>query len=124
MSQHHGRLNGLLSIPKDSLTPLLQMLIAGRFKFVDMGGTKLRYREALARSFRLETHIDADDIPSAGDQAARVVLARIKHLERYGLKSWIEAAKKRLHPNVLRSRSLTSLPASPGRCWLRDAPSS
>jgi hypothetical protein len=29
------------------------------------------------------------------------VLARIKHLERYGLKSWIEAAKKRLHPNVL-----------------------
>src|SRR3979411_31645 len=34
-------------------------------------------------------------------QAARVVLARIKHLERYGLKSWIEAAKKRLHPNVL-----------------------
>jgi transposase len=34
-------------------------------------------------------------------QAARVVLARIKHLERYGLKSWIEAAKRRLHPNVL-----------------------
>src|SRR3979490_1131760 len=34
-------------------------------------------------------------------QAARGVLARIKHLERYGLKSWIEAAKKRLHPNVL-----------------------
>ena len=34
-------------------------------------------------------------------QAAQVVLARIKHLERYGLKSWIEAAKKRLHPNVL-----------------------
>ncbi len=34
-------------------------------------------------------------------QAARVVLVRIKHLERYGLKSWIEAAKKRLHPNVL-----------------------
>ena len=34
-------------------------------------------------------------------QAARVVLARIKHLERYRLKSWIEAAKKRLHPNVL-----------------------
>jgi transposase len=34
-------------------------------------------------------------------QAARVVLARIKHWERYGLKSWIEAAKKRLHPNVL-----------------------
>src|SRR3979411_2396764 len=34
-------------------------------------------------------------------QAARVELARIKHLERYGLKSWIEAAKKRLPPNEL-----------------------
>ena len=34
-------------------------------------------------------------------QAARVVLVRIKHLERYGLKSWIEAAKRRLHHNVL-----------------------
>ena len=41
------------------------MLIAGRFKFVDMGAVKLRYREALVRSFRLETHIDEDDMPSA-----------------------------------------------------------
>ena len=36
-------------------------------------------------------------------QAAWVVLAKLgpKHWERYGLKSWIEAAKKRLHHNVL-----------------------
>jgi transposase len=36
-------------------------------------------------------------------QAAWVVLVKIgpKHWERYGLKSWIEAAKKRLHHNVL-----------------------
>src|ERR1700739_4177287 len=34
-------------------------------------------------------------------QAAWVVLVRVKHWERYGLKSWIEAAKKRLHHNVL-----------------------
>ncbi len=36
-------------------------------------------------------------------QAAWVVLVKLgpKHLERYGLKSWIEAAKKRLHHNVL-----------------------
>jgi len=36
-------------------------------------------------------------------QAARVVLARIrpKQWERYGLKSWIEAAQRRLHHNVL-----------------------
>ena len=36
-------------------------------------------------------------------QAAWVVLVKLgpKHRERYGLKSWIEAAKKRLHHNVL-----------------------
>src|SRR5947209_3364204 len=34
-------------------------------------------------------------------QAAWVVLVRIKNWERYGLKSWIETAKRRLHHNVL-----------------------
>ena len=34
-------------------------------------------------------------------QAAWVVLMKPKSWERYGLKSWIEAAKKRLHHNVL-----------------------
>jgi transposase len=34
-------------------------------------------------------------------QAAWVVLIRPRGWERHGLKSWIEAAKKRLHPNVL-----------------------
>jgi hypothetical protein len=34
-------------------------------------------------------------------QAAWVVLVRLKNWERYGLKNWIEAAKKRLHHNVL-----------------------
>src|SRR5256885_8393846 len=34
-------------------------------------------------------------------QAAWVVLVKVKCWERYGLKSWIEAAKRRLHHNVL-----------------------
>jgi transposase len=34
-------------------------------------------------------------------QAARVVLIQPKSWERYGLKQWIEAARKRLHRNVL-----------------------
>ena len=34
-------------------------------------------------------------------QAAWAVLVRIKNWEHYGLKSWIEAAKRRLHFNVL-----------------------
>jgi hypothetical protein len=42
-------------------------------------------------------------LPALFVQAAWVVLVRVgpKHWERYGLKSWIEAAKKRLHHNVL-----------------------
>jgi hypothetical protein len=55
LSLRDSRLTGLLSIPKDALTPILQMSIAGRFKFVDMDAATLRYREALVRSFRLET---------------------------------------------------------------------
>ena len=34
-------------------------------------------------------------------QAAWVLLVKVKSWERYGLKAWIEAAKKRLHHNVL-----------------------
>jgi hypothetical protein len=50
-------------------------------------------------------------------QAARVVLLKLMSWERYGLKSWIEAAQRRLHHNKLaRSRLPTSSPALPGRC--------
>jgi hypothetical protein len=41
------------------------VLIADRFRFVDPGGARLRHRQALVSSFSLETHIDADDMPSA-----------------------------------------------------------
>jgi transposase len=34
-------------------------------------------------------------------QAAHIVLLRAKSWERHGLKDWIQAAKKRLHHNVL-----------------------
>ncbi len=34
-------------------------------------------------------------------QAAWAVLLQLKSWDRYGLKQWIEAAKKRLHHNVL-----------------------
>ena len=56
-------------------------------------------------------------------QAAWVVLIKPKVWERHGLKPWIEAARKRLHRNVLRSRSPTSWPASPGAFWLVVEPS-
>jgi hypothetical protein len=48
-----------------------------------------------------------------------------KHWERYGLKSWIEAAKKRLHHNVLAialANKLARISASHSRIGRRSAP--
>ena len=58
-------------------------------------------------------------------QAAWVVLVKLgpKHWERHGLKSWIEAAKKRLHYTCSPLRWPTSSPASRGRFSTRGAPS-
>ncbi|MGY3538055.1 transposase [Bradyrhizobium sp. USDA 4515] len=56
-------------------------------------------------------------------QAARVVLVRIKSWERCGCTSWIEAAKKRLHHNVLAIALANKLARIAWRCWPKDAPS-
>jgi hypothetical protein len=45
-----------------------------------------------------------------------------KHWERYGLKSWIEAAKKGLHHNVL-AIALANKLARTGRFSTKGAPS-
>lgn len=57
---------GNIGIPCDALTPILQMLIAGRFKFVLMRGTRFRHRNAQLNSLRLETKLTKDD-PLPGD---------------------------------------------------------
>ena len=60
---YHGRMIGLLSIPSDALLPVLQMMIGSRFRFVVLGGDRLRYRRAAIRTYRLEMTIDEDDLP-------------------------------------------------------------
>ena len=58
---------GNIGIPWDALTPILQMLIAGRFKFVLMRGTRFRHRSAKLNSLRLETKLTEDDpLPEEG----------------------------------------------------------
>ncbi|AWO92703.1 MULTISPECIES: hypothetical protein [Bradyrhizobium] len=54
---------GNIGIPWDALTPILQMLIAGRFKFVLMRGTRFRHRSARLNSLRIETKLTEDDVP-------------------------------------------------------------
>ncbi|MCA1398410.1 MULTISPECIES: hypothetical protein [unclassified Bradyrhizobium] len=53
---------GNIGIPRDALTPILQMLIAGRFRFVLMRGTRFRHRSAKVNSLRLETKLTEDDL--------------------------------------------------------------
>ena len=54
-------------------------------------------------------------------QAAWVVLVRIKDWDRYGLKAWIDAAKRDCTTMCWRSRLPTSLPALHGRFSTRSA---
>jgi hypothetical protein len=58
------RLDANLGIPSDALAPILQMLIAGRFKFVVMRGAKFRYRSARLHSFSLGASLGEDDLPA------------------------------------------------------------
>ena len=60
---YRGHLMGLLSIPADVLSPVLQMMIADRFRFAVLHGERLRYGRALIRSYRLEMTVEEDDMP-------------------------------------------------------------
>ena len=51
-------------------------------------------------------------------QAAWVVLIKPKSWERHGLKPWIDAAKKRLHSDLLAIALRQAALSSPRCCWL------
>ncbi len=57
------RLDASLSIPSDALAPILEMLIAGRLKFVVMRGSKFRYRSSRLHSYSLGTKLEEDEDP-------------------------------------------------------------
>ncbi|WP_051380639.1 hypothetical protein [Bradyrhizobium sp. WSM1743] len=52
---------GNIGIPWDALTAIMQMLIAGKFKYVLMRGARFRHRSAKLNSLRLETKLTEDD---------------------------------------------------------------
>jgi len=57
------RLLGYLSMPKDVLEPVLQMLIAGRFKFVLMDGERMRWHSCHIRHFEFTAQYNEPDYP-------------------------------------------------------------
>jgi hypothetical protein len=69
LDAHGGHLARLMSIPTDSLPPILQMMISKRFKFIAMRGDRLKRRRAFFRSFGLEMTMDEDDMPANGSVA-------------------------------------------------------
>ncbi len=52
-----GRFTALLTMPADVLPPILQMLIAGKFRFVVMSGTRPRYGRGSKRTGRTEASL-------------------------------------------------------------------
>ena len=69
LDAYGDRIAGLVSIPVDALPPILQMLIGGHFRFASMRGPRLRYRQTLCNSFRLEMTIDEEDMPTVETSA-------------------------------------------------------
>ena len=58
-----GRFEALLTMPLDALPSVLSMLIAGKFKFIDMHGERLFRRRARIHGYRLEMDIEPEDMP-------------------------------------------------------------
>ena len=57
-----GEITGLISIPHDALTPILQVLTRGKLRFLTLNGTRMRYRKCLIRSLALECASDQPDL--------------------------------------------------------------
>ena len=63
------KLMGYLSMPVDALGPVLQMLLAGRFKYALMDGEHMRWRKALIRHYRLTAQHNEEDYPDDASDA-------------------------------------------------------
>ena len=62
LTLYQGALQGLILMPLDALKPVMQMLIAERFKYVIIQGARLRYRKTIIHHYRLERGLDEDDL--------------------------------------------------------------
>jgi hypothetical protein len=69
LESHPDKITASLGIPADVLSPILQMLIAARFKFILITGGKFRYRSARLQGFRLEMKLAEDDMLAAEGDA-------------------------------------------------------
>ncbi|ACE99684.1 hypothetical protein IP86_17625 [Rhodopseudomonas sp. AAP120] len=66
IESYTDRLDARLSIPSDMLPSILQVLAAGRLKYLVMRGSKFRYRSARLVSFSIGSRLDEDDLVELG----------------------------------------------------------
>jgi hypothetical protein len=60
---HHGALQVLIPMPADALPCVLQMMIAGCVRYVEMNGDRSRYRQGRIRSYHLVRDHDSNNLP-------------------------------------------------------------
>ena len=59
-----ARLFGHLFMPTDALDPILQMLIAERFKYLLLNGERMRWRRALVHRYEFAADYNKSDYPA------------------------------------------------------------
>jgi hypothetical protein len=64
LHKHESSLIGRLEMPADALDPVLQMLQAGRLKYVALDGEALRYDKTLIRHYEMKQN-DVDGSPAS-----------------------------------------------------------
>lgn len=67
IESYPDRFDARLSIPSDMLPSILQVLFAGRLKYLVMRGSKFRYRSARLINFSLGSKLDEDDKVAESD---------------------------------------------------------
>ena len=61
VEQRKDGLHITLNIPEDSLPILLQLLLAGKVKFITFGADKFRYKQASVYNYRFCETLDEDE---------------------------------------------------------------
>jgi hypothetical protein len=58
-----AKLTGGFSMAADAIGPVMQVLLAGRLKYIVLDGETVRYRKARIRHYRFEPRIELEDYP-------------------------------------------------------------
>jgi len=64
LESRRGELHGLIGLPENALESVLLMMVSGRLRYVDLGGTRLSRNQVRLENYRLSRLLDEDACPS------------------------------------------------------------